>query len=208
MCYNACLLVLPNRFCLVFPWCSGYHIRLTRGRSPVRSRAETHLLELVLWVINSTPISLQQPWRCYDLVGWNAFCTTYSEAPLGELSSECRMILIAMRFTRNCNCQSIEYWYQVWLFTWTKSCLWLCHHVPVRGLGRFQEGKGKGTGYLPVGCKNLGTGIVWRHQAQPLYRYIPTCWCTHDNWHQMFYSKIENMKEGQILVKANSTYIL
>jgi hypothetical protein len=26
-----------------FPWCSGYHIRLTRGRSPVRSRAETFL---------------------------------------------------------------------------------------------------------------------------------------------------------------------
>lgn len=25
----------------MFPWCSGYHIRLTRGRSPVRSRAET-----------------------------------------------------------------------------------------------------------------------------------------------------------------------
>ncbi len=29
---------------LLFPWCSGYHIRLTRGRSPVRSRAETDLL--------------------------------------------------------------------------------------------------------------------------------------------------------------------
>ena len=27
-----------------FPWCSGYHIRLTRGRSPVRSRAETFFL--------------------------------------------------------------------------------------------------------------------------------------------------------------------
>ena len=27
----------------VFPWCSGYHIRLTRGRPPVRSRAETAL---------------------------------------------------------------------------------------------------------------------------------------------------------------------
>ena len=25
----------------LFPWCSGYHIRLTRGRSPVRSRAKT-----------------------------------------------------------------------------------------------------------------------------------------------------------------------
>ena len=24
-----------------FSWCSGYHIRLTRGRSPVRSRAKT-----------------------------------------------------------------------------------------------------------------------------------------------------------------------
>ena len=29
-----------------FPWCSGYHIRLTRGRSPVRSRAETSILRL------------------------------------------------------------------------------------------------------------------------------------------------------------------
>ena len=27
------------------PWCSGYHIRLTRGRSPVRSRAETIFLD-------------------------------------------------------------------------------------------------------------------------------------------------------------------
>ena len=25
----------------LFSWCSGYHIRLTRGRSPVRSRAKT-----------------------------------------------------------------------------------------------------------------------------------------------------------------------
>ena len=25
-----------------FSWCSGYHIRLTRGRSPVRSRAKTY----------------------------------------------------------------------------------------------------------------------------------------------------------------------
>ncbi|KAK9887067.1 hypothetical protein WA026_020002, partial [Henosepilachna vigintioctopunctata] len=28
-----------------FPWCSGYHIRLTRGRSPVRPRAETLVFE-------------------------------------------------------------------------------------------------------------------------------------------------------------------
>ena len=27
-----------------FPWCSGYHIRLTRGRSPVRARAETIII--------------------------------------------------------------------------------------------------------------------------------------------------------------------
>ena len=27
----------------MFPWCSGYHVRLTRARSPVRSRAETSL---------------------------------------------------------------------------------------------------------------------------------------------------------------------
>ena len=27
-----------------FSWCSGYHIRLTRGRSPVRSRAKTELI--------------------------------------------------------------------------------------------------------------------------------------------------------------------
>ena len=31
-----------------FSWCSGYHIRLTRGRSPVRSRAKTCPLFFVL----------------------------------------------------------------------------------------------------------------------------------------------------------------
>ena len=31
----------PLSIVTLFPWCSGYHIRLTRGRSPVRSRAET-----------------------------------------------------------------------------------------------------------------------------------------------------------------------
>ncbi len=35
------LLFVPCAFSS-FPWCSGYHIRLTRGRSPVRSRAETY----------------------------------------------------------------------------------------------------------------------------------------------------------------------
>ena len=30
--------------CSLFSWCSGYHIRLTRGRSPVRSRAKTNWL--------------------------------------------------------------------------------------------------------------------------------------------------------------------
>ncbi len=33
-------LLLPRKSSR-FPWCSGYHIRLTRGRSPVRTRAET-----------------------------------------------------------------------------------------------------------------------------------------------------------------------
>ena len=39
----------------MFPWCSGYHVRLTRGRSPVRARPETlcliffiQLLQLVI----------------------------------------------------------------------------------------------------------------------------------------------------------------
>lgn len=34
----------PLSFTTKFPWCSGYHIRLTRGRSPVRARAETKVL--------------------------------------------------------------------------------------------------------------------------------------------------------------------
>ena len=32
---------LEPSLCKRFSWCSGYHIRLTRGRSPVRSRAKT-----------------------------------------------------------------------------------------------------------------------------------------------------------------------
>ena len=31
-----------------FPWCSGYHIRLTRERSPVRARAETPMIFALL----------------------------------------------------------------------------------------------------------------------------------------------------------------
>ena len=38
-----CKFINPNfrAFDILFSWCSGYHIRLTRGRSPVRSRAKT-----------------------------------------------------------------------------------------------------------------------------------------------------------------------
>ena len=34
-----------------FPWCSGYHVRLTRGRSPVQAWPETRLLyNFLFWV--------------------------------------------------------------------------------------------------------------------------------------------------------------
>ena len=36
-----------------FPWCSGYHVCLTRRRSPVRSWAETNLL----WKLSVTPLT-------------------------------------------------------------------------------------------------------------------------------------------------------
>ena len=43
---------------MLFPWCSGYHIRLTRGRSPVRSRAETNVLHWLLAVSRGVHASI------------------------------------------------------------------------------------------------------------------------------------------------------
>ena len=55
------------RYCcfplILFSWCSGYHIRLTRGRSPVRSRAKAKYFfpysetqqNLAFWITN---------WKC------------------------------------------------------------------------------------------------------------------------------------------------
>lgn len=43
--------ILSSCFVHGFPWCSGYHICLTRRRSPVRSRTET-VLSTSLTVVN------------------------------------------------------------------------------------------------------------------------------------------------------------
>ena len=37
---------------LVVQWCSGYHVRLTRGRSPVRARAEPDTFPLHLTILH------------------------------------------------------------------------------------------------------------------------------------------------------------
>ena len=42
----------------LFSWCSGYHIRLTRGRSPVRSRAKTYF-PFFSWLLNILIFSLR-----------------------------------------------------------------------------------------------------------------------------------------------------
>ena len=58
--------------CLQFPQCSGYHVRFTRARSPVRTRPETQVLlfwqtcpwRLTFWCLNFTlwPTGTWRPW--------------------------------------------------------------------------------------------------------------------------------------------------
>ena len=45
----------------VVRWCSGYHVRLTRGRSPVRSRAEPSVLPWLTVVLESNYLKPQLP---------------------------------------------------------------------------------------------------------------------------------------------------
>ena len=48
-------------FQYLFPWCSGYHISLTRRRSPVRSRTETIFSQTFL-TFECNVIVLQKGW--------------------------------------------------------------------------------------------------------------------------------------------------
>ena len=49
----------------MFPWCSGYHVRLTRARSPVRSRAETSFFFFFFFLLCLFLFFFHHPWHFF-----------------------------------------------------------------------------------------------------------------------------------------------